>query len=515
MIQGTTSDAGKSLIVAGICRWLSLQGYRVAPFKPQNMSNNAVALTNGGEIGKAQALQAIAAKCKLTFDLNPILLKPFATGDSEIIIHGKSKGKVKSIDYRFFKQNYFKFVTESFERLKRQYEYCIIEGAGGASEINLRKGDIANMGFALPNKIPVILVADIERGGAIASLIGTWETLSKQEQDLVVGFWINKFKGNSSLFSDGCKYIENKIQRPCLGIIPWFEKASLLPAEDSLALNRINSTKSASESSNSSNSSKINSKRKLKIGIVRLVSISNFDEFTQLENDIDYEVEYLSLHKPLPIDLDWLIIPGTKSILIELQKIYQTGFHHDIFAFYRRGGKILGICGGYSILGNKIIDAQGKDGVAGQERGLGLLDISTVMQNNKEVVKRRITLKIHPETQVKNVDKAVFHETYEIHYGKVIKEKSNQPWIVSSEGECFGTVNKNHRVFGCYMHDLLVTKNIRDKLFLNLITANSFEQNTINEVLDAWSKHLFTYSKKGFIESILDLREKAVFNNDL
>ncbi len=379
MVQGTTSDAGKSTLVAGLCRLFVRQGIKVAPFKPQNMALNSAVTIDGGEIGRAQALQAVACHLEPQIDFNPILLKPSSDTGSQVIVHGKALMKMEAEDYFGKNANGYRVkamaaVKESYQRLTSDYDMLLVEGAGSPAEINLREGDIANMGFAEEVDCPVIIIADIDKGGVFAHLVGTLALLSESEQARVKGFVINRFRGDISLLQGGLDWLENYTQKPVLGVLPYLHDLHL-DAEDALI--------AAPEKS---------SDTKLNVLVLVLPRISNHTDFDPLRLHPQIDFNYVSLQtqaqnlnkgkKTLP-QADLIIIPGSKNVRADLDFIREQGWDSAIEKHLRYGGKVLGICGGYQMLGMIIDDPQGVEDTPGNSEGLGLLPLATELTHHK------------------------------------------------------------------------------------------------------------------------------------
>lgn len=429
MIQGTGSDVGKSLLVAGLCRIARRQGLKVAPFKPQNMSNNAAALENGGEIARAQALQALAAGCEPSVHHNPVLLKPESDRVSQIIVHGQQYKKMDAARFINTRDELLSAVLDSFDELAANNDFVLVEGAGSPAETNLRARDIANMGFARAAGVPVCLVGDIERGGVIASLIGTHTVLDPLDAAMIKGFAVNKFRGDPTLFDDGVTTIEHTTGWPCFGVIPWLPAAARLPAEDAITA----MTKPLAHTST------------LKIVAPMLSRMANFDDADPLRLEPRVDFEFIPPGKPLPRDADLIILFGTKSTLGELAFIKEQGWDHDIIAHARAGGRVLGICGGYQMLGRSVADPEGLDGRKGVSPGLGLLNVDTVMAADKTV--RRIA----GECSRTNTPLS----GYEIHLGYTTGADCSRPLIIHNDGNSDGATSLNGRVQGTYIHGLL------------------------------------------------------------
>ncbi len=366
MFQGSGSDVGKSLIVVGLCRAFARRGLRVRPFKPQNMSNNAAVTAEGGEIGRAQALQARACGVAPSVHMNPVLLKPQSEIGAQIVVQGRVFGAAKAPDYPALKPRLAGFVAESFALIGADADLVLVEGAGAAAEVNLRQSDIANMGFARAANVPVVLIGDIERGGVIAQIVGAKAVLDRQDAALVRGFIVNKFHGDASLFADGMELIAQKTGWPALGLVPFFADAWRLPAEDAVALARREP---------STGEGRI-------VAVPLLAHISNFDDFDPLKLEPGVDLRFIAPGEPLPV-CDLVILPGSKATIADLAFFRAQGWDVDLLAHARRGGKIFGLCGGFQMLGKKIADPLGMEGPRGEVDGLGLLDVSTRTDRRK------------------------------------------------------------------------------------------------------------------------------------
>ncbi len=368
MIQGTGSNVGKSMLVAGLCRAVVRRGLSVAPFKPQNMSNNAAVTADGGEIGRAQALQARACGLEPHTDMNPVLLKPETDRGAQVILHGRAIARAEARDYQGLKPRLLGGVLDSFARLSAAHDLIIVEGAGSPAEVNLRPRDIANMGFARAAGVPVVLAGDIDRGGVIAQIVGTQAVIDADDAAMIRGFLVNKFRGDPRLFDDGYRMIEARTGWRGFGVVPWFADAHRLPAEDAVDLR-------ASRGSG------------LHVVCLTLSRIANFDDLDPLAAEPGVRLTMLVPGQAIPGDADLVILPGTKSTLGDLAFLRAQGWGIDLAAHHRRGGHVLGICGGYQMLGRVIDDPSGADGVAGQVAGLGLLDVTTVMASDKRLTR--------------------------------------------------------------------------------------------------------------------------------
>ncbi len=389
MIQGAGSNVGKSLLVAGLCRHFTRQGLTVRPLKPQNMSNNA-AVATGGEIGRAQALQARACGVQPHVDMNPVLLKPESETGAQVIVQGQRLTTVRAKDYAALKPQLMNPVLDSFHRLQSQADLVIVEGAGSPAEVNLRANDIANMGFAIASQTPVILTGDIDRGGVIAQLVGTQAVLDPADAAMIKGFLINKFRGDPRLFDDGYRLIEARTGWPGLGVIPWFPHAHNLPAEDATDLGGTRGSGA------------------FLIAVPHLNRIANFDDLDPLAQEPGVTLRIIKPGQPLPVEADLIILPGSKATIADLRHFRAQGWHIDLAAALRRGARVLGLCGGYQMLGRDIADPEGIEGPATSVPGLGLLDLATTMTPDKRVTE---TTALHPAsgTRVKG---------YEIHLGR-------------------------------------------------------------------------------------------------
>lgn len=466
MIQGAGSNVGKSLIVAGLCRAARARGLSVAPFKPQNMSNNAAVTADGGEIGRAQALQARAAGIAPVNDMNPVLLKPETETGAQVIVQGQRWQSVRARDYAALKPALLQKVMESFNRLRAGHDLVIIEGAGSPAEVNLRAGDIANMGFARAADVPVILTGDIDRGGVIAQMIGTQAVLDPKDNAMIAGFLINKFRGDPTLFKDGYHLIAERTGWPGFGVLPWFSGAHRLPAEDAADI-RFDASGTGRPSSGQCH-----------IVALGLSRIANFDDLDPLAAEPDVRLTLLRAGQVLPGDADLVIIPGTKSTRADLDFIRAQGWDIDLKAHHRRGGAVLGICGGYQMLGEVISDPHGFDGDAGDSAGLGLLRMSTVMGGDKRV------------TEVSGTAFSVPVTGYEIHLGQSHGPDTARPFAQLTHGPD-GAISADGRVMGSYLHGLFSDDRFR-AAFLARLGATSqpgFEAG-VEAALDDLAAHI-------------------------
>jgi adenosylcobyric acid synthase len=428
MFQGTGSDVGKSLIVAGLARALVARGLRVLPFKPQNMSNNAAVTEDGGEIGRAQALQARAARVAASVHMNPVLLKPQSEIGAQVVVQGRVHGRATAAEYQRMKPDLLSYVMESFAALRASADIVLVEGAGSASEVNLRDNDIANMGFARAAEAPVVLIGDIDRGGVIASLAGTKAVIDADDARLIEGFIVNKFRGDPTLFADGMARIETATGWEALGLVPYFPEARFLPAEDALALDAPGLAKPGA---------------RLKIAVPILPHIANFDDLDPLDAEPAADLVRVRPGEALPGDADLIILPGSKATIAGLAALREAGFDIDIAAHHRRGGAVLGLCGGYQMLGRAIHDPRGIEGHAGSASGLGLLDVETTLSAEK---------RLEPASGV-TADGVPF-SGYEMHMGVTEGPDCRRPFARLDGGAAEGAVSADGRVIGTYIHGL-------------------------------------------------------------
>ncbi len=485
MVMGTGSDVGKSLIVAGLCRHFANAGYSVAPFKPQNMSNNAAVTEDGGEIGRAQALQARAARCAMTVDLNPVLLKPQSEIGAQIVLQGKMTGSAKAREFQDRKRALMPAVLESFNRLKAEHDLIVVEGAGSASEINLRANDIANMGFAEAAGVPVILVGDIDRGGVIASLVGTKHVLSPADAARIEGFIVNKMRGDPTLFAAGMTAIADMTGWRALGLVPYFHAAHRLPAEDALGLNptpQRSATGSGKEGASVVELAPAWGERsRVKIVVPLLPFISNFDDLDPLRLEPGVRLEMIGRGTPLPADADVVLLPGSKATIADLEAFRSAGWDIDLAGHIRRGGRVLGLCGGFQMLGRSIADPNGIEGPARTVDGLGYLDFSTVLTGDKSLQRVAGTAL-----------GAEFHG-YEMHVGASEGEALSRPFLYTDDSRADGAISLDERIAGCYVHGLFASDPFRYAWLAGCgATAQSSASYdaTIEQTLDDLAAHL-------------------------
>ena len=466
MVQGTGSNVGKSLLVAGLCRALYQRGIKVAPFKPQNMSNNAAVTSDGGEIGRAQALQAQACGLSPICDMNPVLLKPESETGSQVIVQGKRFATSKAREYAALKPKLLPYVLDSFERLKSNHDLVIVEGAGSPAEINLRAGDIANMGFSCAANVPVLLVGDIDRGGVIAQLVGTKAVLDPEDEKQIIGFLVNKFRGDPQLFDDGYNLIEHKTGWPGFGVVPYFADAWKLPAEDALDISTPHRS------------------GKPHIVCLGLSRIANFDDLDPLSNDPDLRVTILKAGQTIPVDASLVIVPGSKSTTGDLDYLRLQGWDIDLLAHHRRGGYVLGICGGYQMLGALIDDPEGIEGAKGVTEGLGLLNTKTVMKPKKALT----------EVVARHQDTGSNFSGYEIHIGQTSGPDCARPFAsIGDVNE--GAISEDGRIFGSYLHGMFSDDDFRRSFLGQMgIAASQLSYAESDEItLDDLAQHIELY----------------------
>jgi adenosylcobyric acid synthase len=466
MIQGTGSNVGKSLLVTGLCRAFTRRGLRVRPFKPQNMSNNAAVTVEGGEIGRAQALQARACGVVPSVHMNPVLLKPQTEIGAQVVVQGRVFAMCNARDYARLKPELMPYVLESFELLRRNADLILSEGAGSPAEVNLRAHDLANMGFAEAADLPVVLVGDIDRGGVIAALVGTHALLEPAERARLKGYLINKFRGDPSLFDDAHPIIAKRTGMRSYGVVPWFDDAHRLPAEDVLGLDeRAPPTHGA-----------------IRIAVLRFARIANFDDLDPLAAEPDVQLQIVPRGAPLPGDADLVILPGSKATLADLADLRAQGWDVDLAAHVRRGGAVLGICGGFQMLGRQVADPAGIEGPPGAAEGLGLLDIQTVLTGEKQ---------LH-EVRGREIASGEAIQGYEMHVGRTGGPALARPMLYL-DGRPDGAVSADGRVMGCYVHGLFAADDFRHAFLTRLKEREpsglAFE-GQLEATLDALADHL-------------------------
>ncbi len=469
MFQGTGSDVGKSLLVAGLCRAFANRGLKVRPFKPQNMSNNAAVTADGGEIGRAQALQALAARVPPGVHMNPVLLKPQSEIGAQVIVQGRVAGNAQARDYYDWKPKLMARVLESFQIIGDDADLVLVEGAGSPAEVNLRAADIANMGFAEAAGVPVVLIGDIDRGGVIAQIVGTCAVISEADRSHLAGFVINKFRGDPSLFDDGMKLIAEKTGLRPLGLVPYFADARVLPKEDAMALdNRDASDKKPGE---------------ILIVVPRLPRIANFDDLDPLAAEPDVRVEIIEMGEALPGNADVVLLAGSKATLADLQALRSSGWDIDIAAHHRRGGLVVGLCGGYQILGKKLADPGGIEGPPASAEGLGLLDVETVIGGDKSLI----------ETTGSERLTGMPVRGYEMHMGRTTGPDTRTPWLTLDDGKVDGAVSEDGRVMAGYMHGIFAANQFRHAFLARLRDGRASVVDydaRVDQALDGLAAHL-------------------------
>ncbi len=463
MIQGTGSNVGKSMLVAGLCRAARRREINVAPFKPQNMSNNAAVTEDGGEIGRAQALQALACGKPLSVHMNPVLLKPETDTGAQVVVQGQRLATAEAKDYGRLRETLIEKVMESFARLKSENDLVLVEGAGSPAEVNLRVRDIANMGFACRADVPVILAGDIDRGGVMAQIVGTQAVLSQEDNAMIAGFLVNKFRGDVRLFEDGYGMIEAATGWRGYGILPHFPEAWRLPAEDAVEIGAQVRTDG------------------YHIVCLALSRIANFDDLDPLEQEDGVRLTMLGPGRAIPGDADLVIIPGTKSTRGDLAFLRAQGWDIDLLAHVRRGGRVLGICGGYQMLGRVVRDPAGIEGAAGESEGLGLLDIETVMTPEKRLC----------ETGAVHVGTGQVFRGYEIHIGRTDGPDRARPFA-RINGVDEGAASPDGRIAGSYLHGMFRDNGFRAAWLRALgVEATGMRYDAaVEEVLDALADHM-------------------------
>jgi adenosylcobyric acid synthase len=467
MLQGTGSDVGKSLLVAGLGRAYRRRGLAVRPFKPQNMSNNAAVTADGGEIGRAQALQARACGLAPSVDMTPVLLKPQCDIGAQVVVRGRILGNAQAREYHELRRALLPEVLDSYARLGAGADLVVVEGAGSPAEVNLRDGDIANMGFAEAARLPVVLIGDIDRGGVIASIVGTHRLLSESERSRLAGTIINKFRGDVSLFDGGLEVIDRETGLECFGVVPYFPDARRLPAEDALAIGRAGAAPEGGA---------------IRIAVPVVSRIANFDDLDPLIAEPDVAVDFLRPGEALPGTADLVVLPGSKATLADLAFLRAQGWDLDIRAHLRRGGLLLGLCGGYQMLGRRLPDPLGIEGAPGETEGLGLLEVDTELTADK-------TLTPAEGTELAS-GAAVCG--YEMHVGATTGPGLARP-MLHLGGRPEGAVSADGRVYGCYLHGLFAADRFRH-LFLDRIRARGESglayEAEIERTLDALAEHL-------------------------
>jgi adenosylcobyric acid synthase len=472
MFQGTGSDVGKSLIVAGLARAYRKRGLSVMPFKPQNMSNNAAVTADGGEIGRAQALQARAAGVAPSAHMNPVLLKPQSEIGAQVVVQGRMIGTAKAQEYQSWKPKLRAAVLESFATLAAGADLVLVEGAGSPAEINLRANDIANMGFARAVDCPVVLVGDIDRGGVIAQIAGTKLVLDPDDAALIRGFIVNKFRGDATLFAAGMAAIEQHSGWPALGLVPYFADAVLLPAEDTVPYQRF---------------APRDPSRLLKIATPVLPHIANFDDLDPLTAEPNVELAMIRHGTPLPADADLIILPGSKATRADMTALAAEGWDIDIKAHVRRGKSVLGLCGGFQLLGRRIADPDGIEGEPGETPGLGLLDVETILGGEKTLT----------AVEGRSIVSDAPFKGYEMHVGRTSGPDCARPMHWLAGGRAEGARSADGLVAGTYVHGLFADDRQR-RAWLEALGAGSdlAYENQVERTLN---------NLAAYLESCLDL----------
>ena len=474
MFQGTGSNVGKSILVAGLCRLAKNKKILVAPFKPQNMSNNSFVTIDNGEIGRSQAFQAFASGIKPHSNMNPILLKPESNSKTQIIVKGKKFKTIDSKNYKFYKKKLLEIAFESYLELKKKYDLVIVEGAGSPAEINLRNNDLANMGFANKAQIPVILIGDIDRGGVIAQIVGTKEVLSRKDRSLIIGFLINKFRGNVSLFQKGYEYMQKKTNWKGYGVLPWFDKCNDFPSEDSFDINFKKK------------------KTKHKVVCLQLSRISNFDDLDPLAQEPDISVEMIKKGESIPIDADLVIIPGSKSTIEDLLFLKKNNWDLDLKNHLKRKKYILGICAGFQMLGKEITDQKLTESRIKKIQGLDLLDVITEMKSEKKTIK----------VSACHYESGITFSGYEIHIGETTGKDCLNPFsLIKNKND--GAISQNGLVMGSYVHGMFNNNAFRSFFLKKIFGINSklSYEKKLNETLDEFS---YLIQKKTNISDLLN-----------
>jgi adenosylcobyric acid synthase len=464
MIQGCGSDVGKSVLTAGLCRVFTNRGLRVRPFKPQNMSNNAAVTSDGEEIGRAQALQAIACRVPPNALMNPVLLKPQSDMEAQIVVRGRVAGTWSAQSFQHRKGELLPIAVECFRMLEGDSDLVLVEGAGSPAEINLREGDIANMGFARATQTPVVLVGDIERGHVIAALVGAHAVLADADRNMIQGFIINKFRGDPRLFDNGRLEITRRTTWRDFGLVSWLPAAARLPAEDAITMQARRDG------------------ARVRVAVPLLSRIANFDEFDALRAEEAVDFAFVPPGQPLPGDADLIILPGTKATIADLGFLRAQGWDIDLAAHVRRGGRVLGICGGYQMLGHRVADPDGIEGPPGEAHGLDLLDIDTVLIGNK--VLKSVSGRL--------VDGGAPFEGYEMHLGRTVGPGTAWPFLTFDGGQADGAISGDGRIAGAYVHGLFSRPEPREALLaLFGARSNGLDQNSVvDSALDEIAKTL-------------------------
>ena len=471
MFQGTGSDVGKSLIVAGLCRAFARRGLRVRPFKPQNMSNNAAVTDDGGEIGRAQALQARACGVPPSAHMNPVLLKPQSETGAQVVVQGKIIGNARAREYQALKPRLMSAVLLSYARVSADADLVLIEGAGSAAEINLREGDIANMGFARAAGCPVTLIGDIDRGGVFAQILGVKAALAPDDAGAIVGFIVNKFRGDKSLFEGAMATIAERTGWRAFGLAPFFADAANLPAEDAFGLG----------------DRRPRAEGAITVAVPMVERIANFDDFDPLRLEPSVRLVFIKPGEPQPL-ADLVILPGSKTTVADLKFLRRQGWDIDLLAHARRGGRILGVCGGYQMLGKRVSDPTGMEGPPDEIEGLGLLDVATRLTGEKTL------------SQVEGVclmNGAPFRG-YEMHVGETKGPDGARPLLRFANGQLDGAMSESGRIAGAYVHGLFADDRQRAAWLALLGTTSGLDyEPAIERTLDKLADHLESHLDLG------------------
>jgi adenosylcobyric acid synthase len=463
MFQGTGSDVGKSLIVAGLCRAFARRGLRVRPFKPQNMSNNAAVTEDGGEIGRAQALQARACGVSPSVHVNPILLKPQSEVGAQVVVQGKVIGNARAREYQALKPKLMCAVLDSYARVKAEVDLVLVEGAGSAAELNLREGDIANMGFARAANSPVVLIGDIDRGGIFAQILGVKTALAPEDAATIVGFIVNKFRGDATLFEGAMETIAERTGWRAFGLLPFFADAARLPAEDAFGLG----------------DKRARAVGAVTIAVPMLARIANFDDFDPLRMEPSVRLVFVRPGVPLPL-ADLVILPGSKATIGDLKFCREQGWDIDLLAHARRGGRVFGICGGYQMLGKKVSDPHGMEGPPGEIEGLGLLDVATVLTGTKTL----------SQVEGECLTNGAPFWGYEMHVGETSGPDCARPLVRFADGQLDGAISPDGLITGAYVHGLFADDRQRAAWLALLGTTSGISyEATIEQTLDALADH--------------------------
>ena len=493
MIQGTSSAAGKSMLVTGLCRYFSKKGIEVSPFKAQNISNNAAVCPDGGEIGRAQAVQALAAGLEPTVDMNPILIKPEGKGRSQIIVHGKPWKTLDVNNYISRRKEMWQWITSSLDKMIQNYELVIIEGAGSPVELNLIQHDLVNMAVASYLNSPVFLVGDIDRGGVFAQLLGTYWLLPPDEQKLVKGLVINKFRGDVSLFADGVDILENKSNVPIIGVLPFLPNL-YIPEEDAVSLDVLPPIQKSAQSD-------------LDIGVIQLPRISNFDDFDPLKAEQGVQLRYIKTAEDFGTP-DAIILPGSKNTIEDLVWLEENDLAKEIQEYADRDGVVVGICGGYQMLGEKIFDMEGIESDLKQKKGLGLLPTQTTFINKKATYRAQAKV-IGQEGWLKEIDGNMI-SGYEIHMGRTCGasnwlkiEERNQNKVKVTDG----TISREGRIWGCYLHGIFANHSFRNAWLRSLGWKDNQlareRKDLLNESLDRLTAAMEENLDMGYVENMI------------